>query len=342
MPLPSLSPTRPPLRKPGRRRWDAVTSAVVAAGLLAGCASGGAAPDAPDAAASSETISFSYEGYSADIPADPQRVVVLDSRSGLEMALLADYPLVATAYGTDSPLSPLIDDDVAHLKNTAFDLNREEIASYNPDLIVVGVGWWNFYEGEDFKLDEIAPVLAVNDGLEVAGASAATPFVAMTDQLSLLGRDHQADEAIAGYEQAVADAKQRIGAATEGKVVSVIHAPSDNFTVISDESIYETVLPELGFTILENDEITNAPPNQNGIGHMLSYENAVSSLGAADMLLVYKDDVAADLDPLLKRVPSVASGHWIDGNLAERFGFALTYTSFVNGIADAVEGFTDF
>ena len=347
MPLLHHSPSRQAHRPAGRRRGVALLSGLLAAGLLAGCApSGGDTAEGDKAAggtsASSETITFDYEGYSAEIPADPQRVVVLDSRSGLEMALLADYPLVATAYGTDSPLSPLIDDDVAHLKNTAFDLNREEIASYKPDLIVVGVGWWNFYEGEDFKLDEIAPVLAVNDGLEVAGASAENPFVAMTAQLAMLGREDKADEAIAGYEEAIADAKKRIGAKTEGKVASVIHAPSDNFTVISDESIYETVLPQLGFTILENEEIATAPPNPNGIGHMLSYENAVSSLGAADMLLVYKDDVSADLDPLLKRVPAVAAGSWIDGNLAERFGFALTYTSFVNGIADAVEGFPDF
>ncbi|KAM9862342.1 ABC transporter substrate-binding protein [Leucobacter sp. BZR 635] len=344
MPLTVHRPLRES-RPSGRRRVRALLAAALATGLLAGCAPGTPGTEAGSAgspAPSGDTITFSYEGYSAELPADPQRVVVLDSRSGLEMALLADYPLVATAYGTDSPLSELVDDDVAHLKNTAFDLNREEIASFKPDLIVVGVGWWNFYEGEDFKLDEIAPVLAVNDGLEVEGASAENPFEAMTAQLSLLGREDQADEAIAGYERALADARERIGDAAEGKVASVIHAPTDNFTVISSDSIYEIVLPELGFTLLDNAEITSAPPNPNGDGHMLSYESAVSSLGDADMLLVYKADVAADLDPLLQRVPAVAAGHWIDGNLAERFGFALTYTSFVNGIADAVAGFDGF
>lgn len=335
----------PPLSRAARRRAPRLFAAAIAAGLsvamLAGCASGAEKPDAKSSG-SGDTISFSYEGYSAEIPSDPERVVVLDSRAGLEMALLADYPLVATAYGTDSPLSPLVGDDVAHLKNTAFDLNREEIASYNPDLIVVGWGWWNYYDGEDFKLDEIAPVLAVNDGLDVEGASIDNPFASMTDQLSLLGRDDKAEEAIAGYEQAVADAKERIGTYAEGKVASVIHSPVDNFTVIADESIFQVVLPELGFTILDSEEINQAPPNPNGVGHMLSYENAVSVFNDTDMLLVFKDNVSADLDPLLARVPAVESGNWIDGNLAERFGFALTYTSFVNRIADSVEGFSDF
>lgn len=332
--LPSAS------RPTARRTALSALSALAVVALVSGCSAASAESETAPDAASDATIDYSYEGYEATIPADPQRVVVLDSRAGLELALLADYPIVATAYGTNSPLSPLVDEDSAHLKNTAFDLNREEIASYDPDLIVVGVGWYDYYEGEDFNLDEIAPILAVNDGIDVAGASIDDPFVSMTDQLTLLGRADKADAAVAGYEAAVADAKERIGAWTEGKVASVIHAPVDNFTVTSDDSVFQVVLPALGLTILDNEEISSAPANPNGDGHMLSYENAVSALSDADLLFVYKAEVDAELDPLLERVPAVASGHWIDGNLAQRFGFALTYTSFVNDIADAVEGFT--
>lgn len=324
-----------------RRSLLTATAGLAALALLTGCAAAAPADGARDSAGG-ETIEFSYEGYEATLPADPQRVVVLDSRAGLEMALLADYPIVATAYGMDSPLSPLVSEDSAHLKNSAFDLNREEIASYNPDLIVVGIGWWNYYKDEGFALDEIAPVLAVNDGIDVEGASVDDPFVSMTDQLTLLGRADKAAAAIEGYEQAVADANTTIGAYTEGKTASVIHAPVDNFTVITEDSIYRVVLPALGFTILENEEISSAPRNQQNHGHMLSYESAVSALGDADVLFVYKAERDADLDPLLARVPSVAAGHWIDGNLAERFGFALTYTSFVNGIVESVTQFDDF
>jgi iron complex transport system substrate-binding protein len=324
-----------------RRALLASLSGLVAAGLLAGCtadpATEAAADDASDA-----TIDFSYEGFSATIPADPQRVVVLDSRSGLEMSLLADYPIVATAFDDDSPLSPLVDEDAAHLKNTAFDLNREEIASYDPDLIVVGSGWYNYYDGEDFALEEIAPLLAVNDGLDVEGATADDPFVAMTDQLTLLGREDLADDAIADYEAAIDEARAAIGDAVDGKSISIIHMPVDNFTVVSDDSIYQVVLPALGFTIYQNDEIDAAPANPNGAGHMLSYENAVSALGGTDALIVLKAEEDAELDPLLQRVPAVAAGHWINGNLAERFGFALTYAAFANGVADAVQGFDGF
>lgn len=325
-----------------RRRVVAAVSGLSALALLVGCSSGATPDPTTTPSTSTTTIDFEYEGYEATLPADPQRVVVLDSRAGLELALLADYPIVATAYGRNSPLSPLVDPDSAHLDNSAFDLDREEIASYDPDLIVVGKGWWDYYEGEDFRLGDIAPVIAVNDGLDVEGASADDPFVAMTDQLSLLGRADKAEEAVADYEAAVEEARRTIGDAVAGRTATVIHAPTDNFTVISDDSIYQVVLPALGFTILDNEQIRSAPPNQQNHGHQLSYENAVSALGDADVVFVYKAEVDAELDPMLARVPAVAAGHWIDGNLAERFGFALTYTSFVNGIAEAVQGFDGF
>ena len=344
--------THAPARRGARRLATAGAATLAALSLLAGCA-GAPAADTPaaetaagetaggdsSAAGQNGTIEFSYEGYEATLPADPERVVVLDSRAGLELALLAEYPIVATAYGTDSPLSPLVDADTAHLKNSAFDLNREEIAAYKPDLIVVGTGWWDYYEGEDFKLGEIAPVLAVNDGIDVAGASIDEPFVAMTEQLAQLGRADQAEAAIADYEAAVDSARERIGDYAAGKTATVIHAPVDNFTVISDDSIYQVVLPALGLRILENEQIDSAPLHASGEGRTLSYENAVSALGDADLAIVFKAERDASIDPLLKRVPAVESGNWIEGNLAERFGFALTYTSFVNGVADAIEAF---
>lgn len=347
-----MSITTSPIRSkaPARRGALASLAGLVLAAVLVGCAPGTSpaespsapAPEATSTAPKDGTIDFDYEGYTAKIPANPQRVVVLDSRSGLEMALLADYPIVATAYGKDSPLSPLVDDSVAHLKNSAFDLNREEIASYNPDLIVVGTGWWGYYDSEGFELDQIAPVLAVNDGINVEGASPENPFISMTEQLTQLGRADKAAEAIADYEASLAEAKEKVGEYLKGKTASVIHAPVDNFTVISNESIYQVILPALGLSILENDEIATAPVHQSGSGRVLSYESAVSALGAADLLLVYKADTSADLDPLLKRVPAVAEGRWVNGNLAQRFGFALTYKSFVEDTSKAIQGFDDF
>ncbi len=319
----------------------ASVSMLLVAGLATGCGAS-AEPEAAATPTPSEEINFSYEDYTATIPGNPQRVVVLDSRAGLEMALLAGYPIVATAYDEDGPLSPMVSADAKHLKSTAFELDREEIASYNPDLIVVGDGWGKYYDGEGFDLGKIAPVLQVNGGTDVSEDPTKEPFKAMTDQLELLERTSQSDAAIAAYETSVAEAKEKIGAYTEGKTASVIHAPVDNFNVISDEAIYEVVLPALGFSILENDVINDAPAAQTGTGHVLSYENAVKALGDADMLMVYKADEGADLDPVLKRVPAVEDGNWIDGNLAQRFGFALTYKSLVDDIVEDVEGFEDF
>lgn len=338
------SPTSGSGRRPMLRRG--LTVAVVgllATGLLAACSSAPAVETVP-AASASETIDFSFAGYETTLLANPERVVVLDSRSGLEFALLADYPLVATAYNADSPLAPLVGEDVKHLKNSAFELDREEIAAHRPDLIVVGAAWGALYEDEGLELDKIAPVLAVNDSIDTeAGAEAGEDtFAAMTEQLTLLGRAEQAADAIAEYERTLADGQKRIGSYATGKTASVLHATVDNYTVITDEPIFRVVLPGLGFTLLDNEEIRSAPVHPSGINHVLSYESATSALADADALLVFKAEDDLEFDPVLKRVPAIESGHWMTGNLAQRHGFALTYTSFVTSVVEAVEGFSDF
>lgn len=322
-------------RSPRRQGTVAALAALLLVALVGGCAS--TTDEKDDSVASGPaTIDYEYQGYSATLPADPQRVVVLDSRAGLEIALLADYPIVATAYDEDSPLSPLVDKSASHLKNTAFELNREEIASYNPDLIVVGSGWLRVYENNELELDSIAPILAVK---EKNAAADDKQFAAMTDQLTLLGRADQAEEVIKEYETSVATAKNELGSRMTGKTVTVIHVTNDMFTVLTEEDTYQAVLPALDMTILNNDVISSAPRSDGDINRRLSYENAVSALQDADIILVYKSQDGMELNPLLQRVPAMAAGHWIDSNLAERVGFALTQTSMVHSISDGITNF---
>lgn len=335
----STSVTRPGIAASRRRlrRGTALAtcSAALLSGLLVACSASPAETDS-SAAASDATIEFDYAGYSATLPADPARVVVLDSRAGLEMALLADYPIVATAFDDDSPLSPLVGADAAHLKNSAFELDREEIAAYDPDLIVVGSAWLGVYEDEGLDLDTIAPVLAVK---ETSESPTDDDFAVMVDQLEMLDRSAQAAEVVEGYESAVTAAREDMPAEMDGATISVIHLTTEGLTVISGEEMYQAVLPDLGFEILDNEVIQSAPPAPSGDNHALSYENALSALEDADLLLVYTAEEGMGFDPLLKRVPAIAEGRWIAGNLAERVGFALTSTSLVNGISAGIDAF---
>jgi iron complex transport system substrate-binding protein len=49
---------------------------------------------APVAAA--DTFTYSYENYTAELPLHPKRVFVLDSRTGLDFAASAGFPIIAT------------------------------------------------------------------------------------------------------------------------------------------------------------------------------------------------------------------------------------------------------
>ncbi|MDJ0106716.1 hypothetical protein QM646_09860, partial [Rhodococcus erythropolis] len=86
-----------------RRRFARSIALAVGAILIGTLASCSSSDDQPSPSA--ETIDYSFAGYSAQIPADPQRVVVIDSRTSLEFALLADYPIVALDYDESSHLA---------------------------------------------------------------------------------------------------------------------------------------------------------------------------------------------------------------------------------------------
>src|SRR6218665_1535283 len=94
-----------------------------------------------------ETFTYSYDGYTAELPVDPQRVFVMDSRTGLDFAVSAGFPIVATDWDSqrDMHLDAFLDDAVQKLEFRG-EPNAEQVLTYDPDLLVVGEGWWNYWK----------------------------------------------------------------------------------------------------------------------------------------------------------------------------------------------------
>ncbi|MBS3694107.1 ABC transporter substrate-binding protein [Rhodococcus qingshengii] len=61
--------------------------------LLSACGSTESAVD--DSGAGRDTVLFDHNGFTVEIPDNPQRVMCLDTRSSIEFSLLAGYPMVA-------------------------------------------------------------------------------------------------------------------------------------------------------------------------------------------------------------------------------------------------------
>ena len=154
----------------------------------------------------SETITYQSENGPIEVPADPQRVVVLSSFAGNVMAL--DVNLV----GVDSwsKINPRFDETLKDVEEVSDD-NLEKIIELEPDLII-GLSTIKNVE----KLNEIAPTVTYTYG----------KVDYLTQQLEigkLLNKEKEAQDWIDDFEKraqtAGEDIKAKIGA---DKTVSVI------------------------------------------------------------------------------------------------------------------------
>jgi len=314
-----------------RRRFARSIALAVGAiliGTLASCSSSDDQPSPP-----AETIDYSFAGYSAQIPADPQRVVVIDSRTSLEFALLADYPIVALDYDESSHLASKVPADAGHLGGN---LSKEDVLSYNPDLILISVGWYESYKSQNLTFEDVAPVLVIQDGSspDKETESLGGPLGFMGEQLALLGKTDAASAAQARYEDALATARDDVGSVAQTKTIAFVSLIEDKFFVFNTpNNLTVDVASSLGYTILSNDAITAAQSAAiGGYSAEFGWENA-DVLADADVV------VAQNLDswpgnPAWDRVPAVAAGNVAPLDYDDKVGFALTYTDFLNKLAD--------
>ncbi|WP_282019559.1 iron-hydroxamate ABC transporter substrate-binding protein [Planomicrobium okeanokoites] len=105
--------------------------------------------DEASAETTPETITYESETGPIEVPADPQRVIVLSTYAGNAMAL--DVPLV----GVDSwsKMNPRFEEELADVEEVAED-DLEKIIELDPDLIIGSSTMKNID-----KLNEIAPTV---------------------------------------------------------------------------------------------------------------------------------------------------------------------------------------
>ncbi len=122
--------------------------------LLAACNSDSVASESPATAYSSETITYESENGPVEVPADPQRVLVLSTYAGNALAL--DVPVV----GVDSwsKANPRFDEELQGVEEVTED-NLEKIIELDPDLII-GLSTIKNID----KLNEIAPTVTYTYG----------------------------------------------------------------------------------------------------------------------------------------------------------------------------------
>lgn len=139
------------------KKYSLVFIALLAMFVLAACGGSkeeGASADKEEKNSDPTTITYESENGPVEVPADPQRVLVLSSFAGNVMAL--DVPLV----GVDSwsKMNPRFEEKLEGVGEVT-DENLEKIIELDPDLIV---GLSNIKNVE--KLKEIAPTVTFTYG----------------------------------------------------------------------------------------------------------------------------------------------------------------------------------
>lgn len=307
-------------------------TALGAAGLLAGCGRGPEQSAPP--AGERETVDFRYFDNAATVPAQPQRVLVIEGRGDLEFALSAGYPVIATGLFGDERqiaphLAPLAAPDATILASTYGAMDYEEIAALRPDLIVqpADAAAADFYGNA--TLAEIAPVLPVTS----RGNRWREDLVTQSE---LLRRRTQAEELVAAYQQATHRVRAEFGdIAGLGRVAMLASGAS---ALVWTNTLATTVADDLGMDVAFHD------PADEELAFPIVPEN-FSMLAAADLLFLQASDPAAPEQlaaiPTWAALPAVARDRVVVLSPALNNGFALTATALVEVFAAALRRLRD-
>ncbi|GAA3221042.1 hypothetical protein GCM10010488_21700 [Oerskovia jenensis] len=302
-----------------RRDFLIGAGALTVAGILAACGDGQAGSGS---ASGGETQPFEHDGYRTDLPLHPERVVVLEARAGLEFALLAGLPIVATEWSDESHLMAHLPQGVEHLGGSNMEPNAEAILSHSPDMLVVGAGWWNFYQENELLAEGIAPVLVVGDDDPDWKAS-------LRRQLAAFGREQQATEAIDAYDATVADVAAEIAPLVAGRKVVVAGCDAEGFWIQEPDSFCSGVARDVGM-----DLVLPEAGQSNGSVSRYSFEN-LDVFHDADLIVLQNPDDPAATNPAWLAVPAVQAGRVAELGYDRNNGLALTAQVFAEDLREA-------
>jgi iron complex transport system substrate-binding protein len=254
--------------------------------------------DTSDAAAP-EVRTVGHDAGETEVPAAPERVVVLDSPH-LDTALSLDVtPVGAVAVFAGEGLPAYLGDRTEGIEvvGTIEEPDLEAIAALDPDLILSATVR---HEGIYDQLSEIAPT--------VFTASSGTDWrEGFTLVAEALGEEDEATQVLADHEARVAQVGDDVGAA--GATASIVRFLPGETRIYGPETFSGSVLADVGFELpdLDYDEYSMA---------YISAEQ-VALLDDADVVFAttYGDpdeSTQGDVTALWGNVPAVEAGCQFD------------------------------
>ena len=302
-----------------RRGFFGVGAGVAATAFLAACAS--TESSTPENA---ETFEFTRGDEKLIIPTDPQNVVALDPRDGLELSILAGYPVTAYPTGAAEHLRREVPDatGVEIFAEGAYDPNFEYISTLGADLLVLSAGWWDTGSYGNDRMQQIAPVLPVGKDFTPEWRKV------MVDFLTGIGRSDRAEEVLAEYDAHVAQVRPTVEPLMAGKKVAFVAAAEDQIAWFQND-FRTAVAEDLGFEVLREGPDLRV---------MLGSEQ-FNRLEEADVIFALDRSASGSVytSPTWQRLPAAQAGRVIPFDYYKAAGYALTAKVLVDDLAAGVK-----
>jgi len=278
---------------------------LAASTLLAAC--GG--PSSGESAPESETRELEHAMGVAEVPADPQRVVVLDTGELDDALALGVKPVGAVRIDVATGFLSYLEGQTEGIEEvgTISEPNLEKIAALDPDVILSStVRHEAIYE----QLNEIAPTVLAPD----LGDTWKENFLLYADALN---KSEEAEQMLAAFEDQAAQLGERIGT---GKSLSIVRFLPGQIRLYSDQSFTGVILDDMGLTVPEP-----------AIGEDTYLELSPEQVTTADADYLYvstygpqedTDRAEVTAGPLWQKIPAVKAGeaHELNDDLLSGIG----------------------
>ena len=314
-----------------RRSFLHIAGAGAVAATLGSTACGTPDPSGPTA----RTVDFRYLDLSFAVPREPKRVVVMEGRGDLEFALLAGYPVVATANAYDQGKRPSgqfagkLGDDVAILSPAAGARPKaEEVLVHAPDLVVMRA---NAYRGDWYNNSQLSGATAIL-AVEVNRPQWRED---MNAQLAAVGRTANAQRYVADYDAKVATTKRDLAATLAGKRIAMVTTTGSKArgTVLVWAQTFGTAIGrEIGMDVMFGDR--QVDPAKGSFE--ASLEN-LDVLAGADLILHQDTDGSIADVQTWRTLPAVQAGRVTKLNPQYNNGLVLTASALVDDLAAAAQ-----
>ncbi len=249
----------------------------------------------PSAETPTEKTMTDALGNEVKIPANPQRVLA----SYLEALGVKPVAQWSVANGVQDYLKA----DLEGIPTIAYDLPFEAVASFEPDLIIMGSS--AAVEGDKYsQYSQIAPTYTIGDQLNNDWRQSLLKIG------EILNKSDVAEKALADYEAKAKEAKDKLQQAASDQSAAALWLVQKQFYVVSDKLSSGSVLyQDLGLKV--PSVVTEISKTSGSNWLPISLEQ-LAQLDADHLFLINSDAATGSealKDPVWQGIPAVKNGH---------------------------------